>query len=356
MTSPGITNEASERGPLLSHRHFTRFAAIVGLLFSSILLVDHISPNRGFCGYQSDCDQVLFSDFGRLAGVPLPVVGVFGFVALFSAAFFPDGRIGKYVLPLAICAGLAGLILILLQLFVLRRVCPFCLITDISAVAVAAIEIGFARWGVRVPTSPGSAPALERGRWIWLAAAAVAAGAPHIQPGREVPPQIKNLWVTDKVNIVEIADFHCRHCRKMHAVLKQFLREQGDRVHFSQITVPIARHSQSRIGTQAYLCAREQGKGLEMSERLFAADDFTRDRCLVLAEAIGLSMPAFRSCLGDPTIEERLDADIAWVKAISPQGLPVVWIQDQMFPGVQTQEALQVALARAERRLKRLTR
>jgi uncharacterized membrane protein len=323
--------------------HVIRCLALAALAVSAALLVNHVSPNPALCGYESDCDEVLFSPYGSLLGVPLPLVGVAAFGILFGASLFPAGRGGRLVRPLALAAGVAGLALIFVQLVALRRLCRFCLLVDLAAIAMAVVELTWRR----------GQPARDlRLRPLWLVGAGVAlglgaalgtAGSGDGNQDRPVPPQVRALWVADKVNVVEVADFDCRHCRQMHAIVSQFIAEEGDRVHFVRLTAPMPGHAQARPASRAFLCACQQGKGDDMAEALFRAPSLGPEDCERLAGSLGLSLPAFRTCTAAPETESRLDSDVAWVKAASPGGLPIVWVQERMFVGVQPIGALRAA-------------
>jgi uncharacterized membrane protein len=335
--------------PRFSAAQLSRGIAIVGLFFSSLLLVEHLSPGRGMCGYESDCDKVIFSTFGRLVGVPLPWIGVFAFAIFFALILALQPRLARMVRPMALTAGLLGALLIGIQVLVIRRVCPLCMIVDLCAVALGGVEIAWNRG------RPVQAVGVRQ-RWIWTGAALIAVILPHLQPEREVPAEIKRLWVPGKVNIVELADFQCPHCRHMHVVLKQFLREQGDRVHYVELPVPMPKHSNSRVAARAYRCAQAQQKGAAMSDALFSADDLSLSGCRRCAQQIGLSLATFDACMANSNRDGESDEQIEWVKRVSPNGLPVIWVQDQMLPGMQSARALQVAVERAERRSERTTR
>jgi uncharacterized membrane protein/protein-disulfide isomerase len=328
----------------------TRLLALVGLALCAALLVNHVRPNPRFCGYESDCEDVLFSRFGSVLGVPLPVFGVVLFAAVFAASLFPGSRARRVLRLLAAGGGVGGCTLILIQVAVLGRLCRFCLMVDVIAVALAVVQLA---WGRGV--EPLSAVRL---RFVWAAAAVIAAGlgaafgTAGSHAGREdrpVPPEVSALWVHGKVNVVEVADFQCPHCRRMHAVLVRFLEEEGDHIHFVRLTAPMPAHEQARHASRAFLCACEQGKGDEMAEALFAAPDLAPRSCERVAASLGLSLPAFRACAAAPATDARLDADLAWVRAASPRGLPVVWVQGRMFFGEQPIEALRRAARAAER-------
>ncbi len=328
-----------------------RLLALAALALSAALLVNHFHPNPRLCGFESDCEDVLSSRFGTVLGVPLPLFGVVGFAVLFGLSLFPTSRGGRLLRPLAVAAGAGGLALILVQVFALQRLCRFCLVIDVAAVAIAVVELVGGR---------GASPAaVVRFRPVWWAGAALALGlgaalgAAGAGAGGEsgpVPPEVTALWVDGKVNVVEVADFECPHCRRMHAVVRQFLAEEGERVHFVRLTAPMPALMLGRHASRASLCACEQGQGDEMAEALFRAPDLRPERCESLATSLGLSLPAFRACAAAPATEARLDAELAWVKAASPRGLPVVWVQDRMFYGLQPIEELRAAERAAENR------
>jgi 2-hydroxychromene-2-carboxylate isomerase len=141
----------------------------------------------------------------------------------------------------------------------------------------------------------------------------------------------------------------------MHAVLMQLLAEEGDRVRLVRLTAPMPSHPHSRHASRAFVCAQDQDRGEEMAEALFVAWDLTSDGCDQLATSIGLSQPAFRACVVAPETDQRLDADVEWVKVASPSGLPVIWVQDRMLFGVQPIEALRNAVREAERQVQQRT-
>jgi uncharacterized membrane protein len=321
-----------------------RLLALAALAVSGALLGNHFWPNPLLCGFESDCEEVLTSRFSSIVGVPLPLLGVVAFGTLFGASLFPSRHLLR---PLALAGGAAGLVLLLIQVVILGRLCRLCLIVDVSAVTIGVVEL---LGGRGVPPS-----ADVRFRPLWLTAAVLVLGlgaavgaSGGSGQGSAVPPQVSALWVQGRVNVVEVADFECPHCRRMHAVVQEFLAEEGDRVHFVRLTVPMPAHAQARPASRAFLCAAEQGKGDEMAEALFRAGSPTPAECERTAATLGLSLPAFRACVLSPAIDERLDADLEWLKAASPHGLPVVWVQERMFFGIHPVESLRRAARAAE--------
>jgi uncharacterized membrane protein/predicted DsbA family dithiol-disulfide isomerase len=332
----------------------TRLFALAALAISAALLMNDLHPNPGFCGFQFDCEAVLFSDYSRALGIPLPVFGIVTFGALLGLTLFPGQRTDLVRRLLALAAGLAGISLIVVQTIVLRQLCPYCLTVDLLAVACAVVEVsGFASQPVP------AFPAWRRYLWggaglaslgLGVVFGSLGAGETNSATG-PVPLQVSALWVPGKVNIVEVADFECPHCRKMHAILQLLLDEEGERVHLARLTAPMPMHAHARYASRAFLCAQEQGRGNEMADALFAARDLGPGACERYAVSLGLSLPEYRACVARPDIDQTLDAEVAWVKAISRNGLPIVWVQDRLFPGEQSIDTLRDAVAAAAEQL-----
>jgi uncharacterized membrane protein/protein-disulfide isomerase len=338
--------------------HFARLFTLAALTGSLALAVKQWNPQSGSCGFYGDCDHVLHSQFSQGLGVPLPFLGVAAFATIFGISLFPARRTMPLLCLLTLAAGLMGLVLILSQMFVIRNLCPYCLFVDASALFAAFFAVG-GNWREPFRSLSGRALCV----WLGSAVAAVGVGAtiggvvswksPEQTP--TAPPQVTRLWTAGKINIVEVADFECPHCRQMHAVLMQLLAEEGDNVRFVRLTAPMPSHPHSRHASRAFVCAQEQDRGEEMAEALFVAWDLTPDGCEQLATSIGLSQPAFRACVVAPDTDQRLNADVEWVKVASPRGLPVIWVQDRMLFGVQPIEALRDAVREAERQIQQHT-
>jgi uncharacterized membrane protein/predicted DsbA family dithiol-disulfide isomerase len=330
--------------------HLTRLLALIALSASVALLAHYIEPNPHFCGFHSHCDDVLNSTFGNPLGIPLPVLGIVSFGGIFTASLIPSQLSVWFVRLAAVAVGASGCALLCLQAFAIGQWCPYCVVVDVSAMLLALVA-GLNAQASWPPTKMG-----VRGIWAALAMVALGSGVGLGFAGAEnagaetlpAPPQIKSLWVSGKVNVVEIADFKCPHCRKMHFVLTRLLEEEGERVHFVRLTAPMPSHPQSRHASRAFLCAQAQGRENDMAESLFRADDLSPGACEQLADSIGLSLVEYRACVRFPEVDQRLDADMEWVKAASPHGLPAIWIQDRMIFGVQSLDVLRSAV-RAER-------
>jgi len=110
-----------------------------------------------------------------------------------------------------------------------------------------------------------------------------------------------------KVRIVEFLKFDCSHCYDLHKELPQILENYGDRVEI--IYVPISFEGQSIKSIEAYLIAKEMGKGKEMRDALFKARFLESSRD-VMGSMLVLKDVAASIGLG-PDFNSKLDGDYA---------------------------------------------
>ena len=134
-----------------------------------------------------------------------------------------------------------------------------------------------------------------------------------------------------KVRIVEFMKFDCSHCNDLHKEMPQILKNYGEKVEI--IYVPISFEGQSLKSIEAYLIAKEMGKGKEMRDALFKAKfgESNRDvmgSILVLkdvAASIGLG-PDFNSKLDSGYAEKAALKNNAYAGMYKIQGTPTVLI------------------------------
>jgi predicted DsbA family dithiol-disulfide isomerase len=279
-------------------------------------------------------------------GVPLPLWDLGAFVAFYGLTLFPAGRPGKLIGPAAILAGVGGLSFILLQLLVIRRVCPLCMVIDACGLFIAACEL------LATPAAAGVALPWRR-RLLWAAAAVAALGAAPlwaaIKPARPVPEVVQLFWTADKITVVEVIDFDCPYCRLTHAALDELLADHKVRIQRVRFVLPLRAHKNARPAARAYVAAVEQGKGEPMAAALWAAEERSPATCERLASTLGLDMAAYKACVTDPATDAKIDQRVAWLDEKEYPGLPVIWIENQELLGAQTYASLHAAWQRAER-------
>lgn len=126
------------------------FVAAVGIVISSVSLVHHFAKSKtSFCdiGQSFNCDLVNRSQYSVVAGVPVALIGIVGYISLLAlATFYRRNRETPLILAIASAAGLAfALRLTYIEARVLYAWCILCLssltaialITLLSAIAAA---------------------------------------------------------------------------------------------------------------------------------------------------------------------------------------------------------------------------
>src|SRR5690606_3868155 len=170
-----------------------------------------------------------------------------------------------------------------------------------------------------------------------------------VKPLPPVPAQVSELYVADKINVVEFADFQCPHCRRLHPTLKAVVAEYGDQVAFTRLHKPIEHHQLARGASHAAVCAEAQGHGEPMADLLFEGE-LGDEHYLAYAQRLKLDRQTFEHCLTSAETAARVDSDIERFEAAGLRGLPTTFIGDQQLTGAKPMPVFRDALATAAAR------
>ena len=343
----------------------TQLAICCALAASAVLYVHYMNPlDSGFCGPQSGCEAARRSGFAYFGSqyVTLPLFSMIAFAVVLglslrrsAAAAANESGLARLwrdpsVTLFAACGLGAVLALgfILYQALVLGEYCWLCLIVDGSAIACAVFAFAAAQAQRRhADPAPG---VLRAGAWFAIAALLVAAplGWNALKPLPPVPKGVLDLYVPGKINVVEFADFECPYCRKLHALLGPVLTEYGDSVHFVRLHRPLLMHPNAEHAARAAICAEAQGKGEQMSNRLFELR-LSPEGISHLAESLRLDPVTFDHCISSPETTAALERDAARLPDSELRGLPTTYVGARQIVGVPTEAALRDALERAKK-------
>jgi len=325
-----------------------RLASVLALAVSAALFVDYTSPVPTFCGVDSGCAAVRGSGYGYVpiggTYVPLPVFGMLSFALLFGFALTRELR--RWVPLIAGIGGVAALFLFGLQLFKIGHMCSLC--TMVDSLAVLAAVAGLVYW----KGNPSAEDfGLRWGAWPVLAVMALLAPLawPSVRPAAPVPAGVRALYQPGKINVVEFADYECPYCRALHPVLKQVIASYAGKVNFTRLNLPLKSHEYAHGAAQAQVCAREQGKGDEMADRLFAAEDLRPEQNRALAASLGLNLDTYDVCISSGKAGKIIDAESKILIDNGLQGLPTTFVGGQTIIGVRPEEVFRDAFDRAER-------
>jgi protein-disulfide isomerase len=325
--------------------------SIASLAASAILFVDYLRPAPVFCAVDGGCGLVRQTIFARPFGVPMPVFGVAGYLAIALLAFLPGRRFRIAQAMLAVFGAIVALGLLAVQ-GMMHTICPYCAIVDGSAIAIAALSVlrAVKQWD----PPAGKAQLLPA-----LGAVALALAIP-MAIGFTSKAQVPDVIAQEiaktpkgKVTVVDFADFECPFCRAQHAKLEPLLERYKDKVRVTRKNVPLRMHRHAMDAARAACCAEAMGKGDEVAEALFSAptDELTPEGCERLAAQHGLDPAKFRACVKDSKTDERIRADIDAFHAAKGHGLPTVWFGEQVLEGEQDEATLRAALDSAIERL-----
>jgi uncharacterized membrane protein/predicted DsbA family dithiol-disulfide isomerase len=320
--------------------------AIAGVVASAALLVDYLRPAPVFCSEGGGCDALRHTVIAAPLGIPLPLFGLTGFIALAGAALVPGRRARVTQLALAAVAGLVGAALLTAQLL-LGKLCPYCCVADASGVVSAVVAL----WRLRgVPDVAPGWPATVVGAGAVLAAAFVPlfAGFRMSTTPRVIRDEMA-ATPAGGVTVVDFVDFECPFCRLTHTELAPLLERHKDRLRVIRRQVPLSMHPHARDAARAACCGEQLGQGDSMANALFSApvDELTPDGCERIAQSLGVPLGAYRACVANPATDARIEGDRAEFKAAGGFALPTLWIGDEQVVGAQPGEALEGAIERA---------
>jgi len=315
---------------------------LAGVATSAVLAVDYLRPTPVFCSEGGGCEAVRQTAFAAVLGVPTPLVGLVGFLALGVASLVAGRRARLAQLVLAVVASLAGVVLLAAQ-WALGHFCPYCCVADASAIAsafVAAWRFAAAREGAAAP------PGLRYAGVVGLLLAALAPVGLGRWLGARAPEVIRaeiKGTPSGEVTVVDFVDFECPFCRMTHAELEPILESHRARLRVVRRQVPLRMHPHALDAARAACCGERLGKGEAMANALFTApvEQLTREGCEKLAETVGLSLGPYRACVADPKTDERIESDRTVFKAAGGYALPTIWIDGQELVGAQPRAALE---------------
>lgn len=142
------------------------------------------------------------------------------------------------------------------------------------------------------------------------------------------------------VTMVEVSDFGCVHCTTFHRETEQDLAAQYvDTGTMRWVVLPYALSATTVPAAGAALCAGEQDRYFEFAHALFQIDP-TETRLTAVgyqqaAEAVGLDMDAFQSCMDDGRNLSLVNANREAARDNGVSGTPTFFLNDESISGAQ---------------------
>jgi uncharacterized membrane protein len=122
--------------------------ATVGAAIAGYLLYERFTDGTIACT-TGGCETVQDSSYAKVAGIPVALIGLVGFVGLFATAWFRGELARAAAVAMALSAVAFSGYLLVAQLALIHAVCIWCLGSDTVVLAIAVLALVDARGGGR---------------------------------------------------------------------------------------------------------------------------------------------------------------------------------------------------------------
>lgn len=321
--------------------------AQAGLFLSSWLELLHVRAytapgTASFCsvGTKLDCTAVALSHWSVLFGVPLPLWGLLGFFALALAAWLGSG----WLVPLALAAAGASLVLLGLELTQIHALCLLC-----EAVHVVSIALAVVAWRQRrelTPLGDGEQTALVLLPPLGILIALVLFLPPYYRsvafrgdlpfPDGVTPDGAHWLGAREpKLTLEEYTDYVCPHCRAATTWTLKRLAARPKEIRLVRRQFPLNRCS-TRQGSCERLrllyCAAEQGRFWQMDRWLFAHGEDRELDHAAAAHDLAIDAGSLASCVERADIYARAERESDLAAKLHFIGTPTYVVNGKRIP------------------------
>jgi len=319
--------------------------AVAGALACVALEVVHVraylAPSVGsFCsfGARLDCSSVALSRYAVWLGIPLPLWGLAGFVALGLAAW----RRSAWLLPLAAVAALTGVGLTALGALKLGALCLLC-------EAVHALNLGIlvCAWRARPALSHPLAARGESALVLLPPLGVLLAALAFVPPYWAVSAWTSELplphgrtadghpWIgaeQPRLVLEQFVDYSCPHCKAESAQTALRLSEHPAELRIVRRFFPrtmCSPPSEPRcLATRIALCADEQDRFWQADRWLFEHAEGGIDPSPAdAARALGLDAARLATCVALPATFERAAAEWRAARKLHVPGTPYYLVE-----------------------------
>jgi uncharacterized membrane protein/predicted DsbA family dithiol-disulfide isomerase len=327
--------------------------AAAGFLLCIALEVVHYRAytapsSSSFCsvGEALDCASVALSRYAVVLGIPMALWGAAGFLALLTAAWLRS----RWLLPLALAATLASLVLLGIELFAIKSVCLLC-----EGVHVASVAMLVVAWRQRALVTDSY---VQRDRLLLIFAPALGAivallifqkpywgafGWKGDLPFAQGKTEEGHPWIgaeAPALVVHEFTDYSCPHCKAASAqMLREVAAHPGKlrvvRRQYARMPCPPGVAASCQLARVAY-CAQEQGRFWQADRWLFEhATGRHEVDVAVAARDIGLDESRLRGCVGRADTYERAQADAKEARKKRILGTPSYIAENKVLSGQQ---------------------
>lgn len=352
------------------------------------------SLSQSVCGGEDsriNCDKVESSQYSKVLNIPLTSWGLFYFflTAFFSFALAIGNTFYANYLFLffwiTVVASAGDVVLLFIMIFLIKSICPFCIITYTLNWSVLIILI---KSLTNINQSPfdivknikESFSGFQRNEavnniiiclFFVLFSAFMALGIDSYLVNQKeqflkqkqesiINDTIKEFQNEDHVNfrvpdnsiignpdasvtIIEFSDFLCHHCKNASAILLSIVHENSDKVKINFVNFPLDINCNSSMNQQLHegscelakgaICAAEQGKFQKYSETVYELNltDVGPQQMKQIINYAGLNKSQFDACMIQTKTEAALIKQIETAKKFDINKVPVIFINGKRY-------------------------
>jgi uncharacterized membrane protein len=123
--------------------------ALAGVAVAGYLTYVHYQPEALICTAGGGCETVQDSSYAELAGIPVALLGLLGYVAVLVLVAWDSELARTLSAAIALVAAGFAVYLIVLQAFVIDAWCIWCLVNDLVIVPLLAVTTVWRAWSLR---------------------------------------------------------------------------------------------------------------------------------------------------------------------------------------------------------------
>jgi uncharacterized membrane protein len=114
--------------------------AVLGVGVAGYLVYVHYADIDPICNIAHGCHKVQTSEYAKLAGVPVALLGLLGYITLLGALLAPQGETARMVAALVALVGFGfSMYLTYRELFTIDAICQWCVASAILMTGLAVL-------------------------------------------------------------------------------------------------------------------------------------------------------------------------------------------------------------------------
>jgi uncharacterized membrane protein len=114
--------------------------AVLGVGIAGYLVYVHYADIDPVCNIAHGCHKVQTSEYAKLAGVPVALLGLLGYVTLLGALLAPQGELARMVAALVALVGFGfSMYLTYRELFTIDAICQWCVASAVLMTGLAVV-------------------------------------------------------------------------------------------------------------------------------------------------------------------------------------------------------------------------